>query len=330
MVYPNNLKNMQLLGRARYNLLQKKAQQDPSIHVLPWQVANYRAMDTEDLFDELSALGIDISPKSFEKMADTFDSPEELFAHFSREEENEQIYPLLFELWRRLLSQYETISIFCDELDFQIDNYEKNPEQNEDLLQTLLFELGDILDDNVDDGQKPKVVFNHIKAYLSADLEKIIYRFIDNLIEKNNHVTASEMINHFSEYVSENLSFDFLKLKLLIGVPEDHATAFMARFIERLNDKPDFHIYCELLRYLIQRGDLELFLTTSRQLLDIIKTNAEFEQVLQILYSFFNLNDLEKNKKFISDFIDKRKTLSPSSKIPQEDKKILKQLLETI
>lgn len=315
---------MSQLGRAPYNLLVKKHTEDPSIRVQPWQVANYREMETNDLFEELSSLGIQMNSRSFDKMAEEFESPEELFHHISEEEEEEngQIYLILFELWRRLLSHYETISIFCDELDHQIQLYEKDPLSNEELLQTLFFELGDIIDDNVDAGQKPKTVLNHIKAHLACNLENSLNHFIDDQIERGNHTIASELISHFSEYLADNLWFDLHKIKLLEGAPLDHATSMMARFLEKLSEKPDISIYFAFLRHLIQIGDQDLFKSTVNELFNSIKSEEEFLELLHILFDFYNLNDFEKEKKIIQELIQTK-----STKLSAPNKKIIGNLM---
>lgn len=320
---------MSPLGRARYNLLQRKILEDPSLHVEPWEIANYREWETNDLFDELASFGIEISPRAFEKMAEQFESPEELFENISEEggEESEQVYLILFELWRRILNHFETISIFCDELDHQIDLFQKDPQNNEELLQTLFFELGDIIDDNVDAGQKPKVVLNHIKAHLASDLEKTLYHFIENQLQRGNSTMASELISHFSEYFSDNLLFDFLKIKQLEGVPEDHATSMISRFLEKLREKPDIDTYYAFLRHLVQIGDSDLFKNTSVELLALIKTEWQLQEFLKILLKFLTLNDLDKEEKFIREIIQKRKDIAPQAKLSSEDKKILQKII---
>jgi len=320
---------MPLSGRARYNLLRQKILKDPMLKVEPWQILNYRDLSTNELFSRLAALGAEISIENFETIAMERESPEELSEVLSAHKslERDKIYLIVFELWRRLLVDRATISIFSDELDYQIEIYENDSQKNEELFQTLFFELADILDCNVDRGQKPKTVFNNFKSYLGKDLAGFIYHFIDDQIDRGNKTFASEILSNFSEYLSDNLWFDFLRIKLLRGVPTDYATGMMARFLEKLKEKPNFDIYFELLRYLFQTGDTDLFISTYRELLKKIKTEEHFMEMLDIIFEFYNLNDLEKEENLIKELINERKDIPSRKKVSSEDKKNLDQLL---
>ena len=112
---------MELKGKALYNLLRINWLEDPSIGVQPWQVEDYRVLSTADLFSKLEKLKIPLNEESFLLYVESSDSPEELVECLCLDDEDleisDQSYLLLFELWRRLIPEKESLSIFCDELD---------------------------------------------------------------------------------------------------------------------------------------------------------------------------------------------------------------------
>ena len=319
---------MPFLGRARYNLLQQKKREDPSFKVEDWMVVNYRDFSLNELFDGLERIGVHLDVDDFEQLAEEYDSPEEFSTKFvdSIPEHAEEIYLYIFELWRRLLDQRETISIFCDEIDYLLSEVDEEHLVDGDLMHAMLVELADILDCNVDSGQKPKKVFSQVCSYMAHDLESAIYNFIFDQIEQGNLTIASELLGDFSEYIEESLWFDFLKIRLMRGVPSEDATAMMARFMEKLEERPNLELYFALLRHLIEIGDRDLFLATYRFAVDLIKDEEDYVEMTDILFEYFNLNDLEEEEKNIRTIIESRKSRNPSEIISPEDKDQLNQL----
>ncbi|GAG66688.1 unnamed protein product, partial [marine sediment metagenome] len=119
---------MELQPKALYNLLRMNAEQDPSLKLQPWKIADYRAMNEETLFAELSALGFDLGRERFLEVAEQCDTPEQLTGYFVGEvdpEEEDRAYLLFFELWRRFVPERPSLSIFCDELDHHIRDFDR-------------------------------------------------------------------------------------------------------------------------------------------------------------------------------------------------------------
>ncbi len=120
---------MELSGRALYNLLRGNWLEDPSISVENWQVEDYRILSDQELFDRLQELEISLKLETFSAFAQESDGPEELVDLLTGPEYSaaqiEKIYLLIFELWRRKLPDRQTLSIFCDELDHLIDQFDK-------------------------------------------------------------------------------------------------------------------------------------------------------------------------------------------------------------
>lgn len=305
------------LGRAKYNLLQYQKRENPNLNVLDWQIRNYRELSLEDLKEGLKNLGVDLDIKELIALAENGKAPEEIDLPCG------EAYLYLFEWWRRSLPNQKTISIFCDEFDAFIDAYDHGKEQDE----TLIFELFDILDESVDQGLKPKAAFKQLAAYLAHDLESFFYSYIYDQIDAGNEVGASELLENIHEYVEGNVAFEFLRIRLLRGVPSEDATAMMARFLEKLKEKPDIHLSFELLYYLIETGHKELFINTYKSVLKEIKTEDHFMEMLEIIFSFYSLNDLEREENLIRELIQERKKFPQNQKITSVDKDILGQFI---
>lgn len=311
---------MPLLGRARYNLLRQQTKQNPEIQAESWEVRDYRDLSLHQLFHGLSRLGVFLTTDTFEEIAKDVDTPEELTERLGLDQE---AYLYIFELWRRLLDNRKTISVFCDELDFLIDEYEQHPEENEEMLVMLFAELLDILDVNVESGYKPKQILKEISNYFAHDLVGFLLRCISSLIDRGNTTFASELLDDFSEYLEPSLWIDFLRLKLLHGATPEVATAMMARFLEKLKDKPDIELYFHLLKFLIETGDIDLFTSTFRETLKLITTEDHFLTLLGIVFDYFNRNDREKEEELIKELIAERKNLPhPGEVLPTDKEKI--------
>ncbi|MBI3237120.1 MAG: hypothetical protein HYZ48_05435, partial [Chlamydiales bacterium] len=146
---------MQMQGRAFYNLLKISYLEDPSIEIAAWQVEDYRSWSLEALWSSLKEKGVVLDEASFLAYAENSDSPEDLTECICVDEEDEekdmdrfdQIYLLLFELWRRLLPQKQTLSTFCDHLDQLIESYDQGEMEEEEPLQQALRDLENILDE---------------------------------------------------------------------------------------------------------------------------------------------------------------------------------------
>ena len=124
---------MQMQRHALYNLLRMNWKEHKDLDVEPWQVEDYRKLSLEALFKRLSDLSISLDRVSFLAFADDLDTPEDFADSLNDESDNDpmvqdQIYLLIFELWRRLIPEKQSLSIFCDELDRRIEMYDSDTE----------------------------------------------------------------------------------------------------------------------------------------------------------------------------------------------------------
>jgi len=146
---------MAYAGRALYNLLQMNLKQNPNLEVESWQVDDYRSLSTSELFNRLEANQIFLDEKNFLLYVDECDSPEDLTDCLYLEEDfikHEQVFLLVFELWRRLVPQKQSLSLFVDQFDHLVEMYEEGRLENDEELQTAIETFQVILDDNLDEG----------------------------------------------------------------------------------------------------------------------------------------------------------------------------------
>ncbi len=286
---------MKFQGRAFYNLLQVNFIKDSSMEVEGWQVEDYRAFDGERLFSRLKDLGTDLSQESFLAAAGECSSPEELFEVLSPEE-NEQVYLLVFELWRRLLKGEKPLSIFCDELDYLMLLYDTDQLEEPERLAEQLDELENILDDSFDEGLDEEAVWEALRPYLAHDLEIFLFDYSLDLLEEGHHTEVSELVDGFHPYVHDKRRFDFLHLPLLFETDEDEAEAMAERLIEELKEKPDVELLFELLRLVASATESDLFLEVFRLAREQVMEGGDKKELVEIVCDYLNFNDYEEDE----------------------------------
>jgi len=315
---------MNTRGRALYNLIRMNWQEDPLLQVEPWQVEDYRSLSIDELFQRLEALGISLDEMRFLQFAEDASSPEELTENLWVDEDFQKFdkaYLLVFELWRRLLSEKQSLSIFCDELDYLIDLYDQGERGNEELLQNALSDLECVLDEHVDKGDDSHAIFQEISLYCGHDLESFIYDFISEEIDHNHFLHASELIDGFSRYISDEKWFEFLQLRLLANTDPDEANIMLARILE---EKPDFELLLEIARFLVNRGGVTHFLQTVKQARSLIQTEQDFQELLAISCEFYRLLDKEEETNKVCKMLKERQgnlldeAIEPNDKLLEE------------
>jgi len=313
---------METRGRALYNLIRMNWLEDPSLPVEPWQVEDYRSIPTEELLIRLSELGIPLDQEHFLLYAEEAASPEDLTETLWIDENMDkfdQAYLIVFELWRRLLLGKQSLSIFCDQLDHLISLYDQDQLENEDELGDILTELERILDENADQGVEPHLLFKEISLYCAHDLESFIYDFAAEEIDHDQNLNASEIIEGFSPYISDQDWFEFLQLRLLASTDPDEAETMLARIIEEQKDQPDFELMLEIARFLVNRGAITYFLQTVLQARAHMQTEQDFQELLAITCQFYRLLDKDNEAKKTADLLAKRQGISLEKEIAEND-----------
>jgi len=314
---------MEARGRALFNLLLMNWQENPSLDVEPWQIEDYRDVPLEELFSRLDKLGIPLNDEQFTLYAEKCGSPEELaetlwvrgdFQKFDR------AYLLLFELWRRLLPEKQSLSIFCDELDVLIDQYDLGTLEEEEPLQNALSDLQKVLDEHADQGEGGTQVFREISLFCAHDLESFIYDYASEQIDEGEGIYASELVDGYAPYIRNQTWFTFLRIRLLDESSPDDAKEMLVGLLEHLREEPDFELLLEIARYLVNQGAIVHFRQAIHQARDWIRTEQDFQELLAISCEFYRLLDREEETHAMADMLKQRQGNTLEKAISVNDK----------
>lgn len=308
--------------RVLYNLLKMNWMINPSQSVLPWQVQDYRQLSNAELFQHLENIGIFLDRVSFTSLTDQYDSPEELtdqllIANNIHNENSDHVYLLIFEMWRRFVPEKLSLSMFCDELDYQITKYE-NGEVNEENLQDTIANFAMILDENTDHGLKPQEAFAAINASCAHDLESFLYNFIAEQIDIDNLAYASELIDDFTHYITEKKWFNLLKMRILLLKEEEVGDLSKKNFKEAIGGK-DINFNLELLSIFNEIHDQSSFITLAKQTIPLINTEEELHDFGTIAIEFFNSIDQSTPENELKQLLKDRVSLEPSQHIEKKN-----------
>jgi hypothetical protein len=321
---------MSFLGRSKFNLIKYKKRENPNLKVKDWEVLDYKSLSLEVLFSNLKALGFDFTPESVIELKDSGEELDTIslkkFSTLHISVENlERAYLNFFEIWRRLLPDHKSISVFANDFDEFIDAYEKGEVTGNEALFNELF---DILDESVDEGMEAKSVFEELSNYFGHDLESFLICYIFDLIEHDNETLALRYLDNIYPYIRGNLWLDFFRIKLLKGALPEDVTAITFRFLDKLKLNFDPELAFEVLYYLIETGHKEIFKKTYKEFLKEIKTQDEFREMLEILHAFFSLNEQNKEENLVKELIENRKKMSLQEKIGAPEKRVLQELVK--
>ncbi len=291
------VQRMQFKGKSIYNLLKMSWREDPSISVEPWQILDYEKLSEDELLSRLKELNIFLTKDTFLLYAENCDTPEELLECLWVYEEDligqDKAYLVLFELWKRWLPEKQTLSIFCDALDSLISLYDEGLLEDEEPLQMALTELEDILDQSVDQGAQPQEIFMAIMGYMAHDLEEFLYDYTLDLMDHNNELYASEIIDGISPYVLDGKWFDLLKLRFFSLTNSPETATFAARIFEEAKEEPDFSFLLELGKFLAHEEDLSMFVECVKEALSFIEEKEDLIEVLMLIEEAFVYLDQE-------------------------------------
>lgn len=296
---------MYFCGRAYYNLLIMNPDACQGVDVLPWQCEDYRVATQEELFSRLADFGL--SEEAFLSLTEELAAPEQAMEHIEMEndEQFEQVYLLIFELWRRLYPERQSLSIFCDELDHIIMQYQLEEVSSEKIVETL-DELERVLDENFDHGVDTKEIFETVRCHMAHDLESFLFDFISLQIESHNEEYASELIEDFYPYVERDHWFDFLRVRLTVLLDTDEASFMLSHLLDKLEEKKDKRLLFEVLEFLASYGENASYLSVFTMLLGLIDSKEEFVDLAEITSNYFkqyaiDVNGLQSATEKVSD-----------------------------
>ncbi len=314
--------------RALYNLLRMNWHNEPSLSVEPWQVEDYRSLSLPVLFERLNQFNLRLDRTSLIAYADDCDSPEDLTDHLLGDKrlktvQEDQIYLLIFELWRRLMSEKPSLSILCNELDYQIYLYDQEQLDNPLALQDALSHFKQILDENVDEGIPPKQAFTLISAYCANDIETFLYDFISEQIDEGNESYAQELLDEFDVYLSDNKWFILLRMRLFGHIHHKTAQKLAALIMEEHLNEPDLDFNLELLSFLAEMGDQATFRQLIQKTIPLIEREEDFQDLLAIALDYFHRLDQEQEENNVQALASKRSNRSLDSIVEAKDTDLL-------
>lgn len=314
----------QLEQRALYNLLRMNWLNDPSLPIEAWQVEDYRQLPLTDLFERLQRLAIHLDKVSFIAYANECDSPEDFASYLIGDQKlnaatEDKIYLLVFELWRRLLTEKPSLSIFCDELDHQIYTYDQGKSENTSGLQDALDDLMTVLEENVDQGLKPIDAFNLVTSCCANDVETFLYDFIIEQLESDHDSYAQELLETFAPYLEGNKWFDLLQARLACHLHPKAVNKWLTKIKEEYLKEQDLDYNLELLSIMTEVGTPSLFRELVQQTIPLLKSEEDLHDLLLIIADYYHRLDQEKQESIIQQIMQKRASKSATDSIDPND-----------
>lgn len=318
---------MQLDRRALYNSLRMNWLANSNLKVEPWQVEDYRALDLAALFQRLQKYQIDLDKQTFQLYTENADTPEDLTDEFLAEtemdnESQDEIYLLVFELWRRLATEKKSLSIFLDELDHQIFLYDSGKAKSEEAIQNALEELSLILDDNIDSGIDPHSIFETLSSSCANDLESFLYDFIFQQIDNEDYSYASELLDDFIIYAPNTKWFEFLKAEIQATKDPLFANQMIRKLLHENAKNDDLEFNLEILSFIAKAGEYDTFIYLVKKSLPLIKVEEDLVDLAFLSMEYFDRLDQDKHKDEIKKILDKRANIPQESQFSQKDPQV--------
>ncbi|MEZ5315128.1 MAG: hypothetical protein R3E91_02820 [Chlamydiales bacterium] len=320
---------MFLQRKALYNLLQINLPRINSgelkiTDLQSWQIKNYRQESTDTLFDRLNELDISFNEANFLTYADRFENPEEMADSLAKKREpleQDQIFLLIFELWRRYFPEKRTLSIFCDEVDYQMTHYDLGHEsQIKDTIEYFL----QILKDNVDKGFHPVDVLQTFQTYCANDIESFLFDYILSQIEENHLDYASHLFENFHPYIKKKMWFDYLNSRLAYTHKPELADNLLKKLITQVDEKTEIPLVEEILYFLAGSANHPLFYPLAKKMFDLIKIEEDFRELLEICYIYYDHLDAKEVRRVLSDIFHRRKSNPLNRSLTKADPDLIK------
>jgi len=307
---------MEINRRALYNSLRMNWVLDPTLKVEAWQVEDHRAIPTDQLFERLEDMDIRLDKSYFTAFADSADNPEDLTENMLHDSSDDlamqdQVYLIVFELWRRLLPERPCLSILCDEIDHQIHLYDQNQANNEEIVDALA-NLQVILDENADEGADPHEVFECINSGCANDIESFLHDFISEKIDDANYSYASELLEGFGSYLKDAKWFEFLRARLVAVNDPDEANRIVKELMNMKEAEADLDFNFEILSFLAVIGERDTFERLVKQSAKLLENEEDFQTLIAISAEFFHRLDREMIEKSLQAFLKQREKFNPN------------------
>lgn len=315
---------MFLQRKALYNLLQINLPRIESGELKvgdlqPWQIEDYRSHSTDILFERLLSLGISFNNGDFSTFANRFDEPEELLDALTKEWEpldQDRVFLLIFELWRRYFPEKRSLSVFCDELDYQMTQYDLGHENEiADELEYLL----QILEENVDKGLDPIEVLNTIQTYCANEIESFVFDYILTQIEEKDYTYASELLERFTPFVKSSVWFDYLKCRIACNEDPEQGYALFDQIIREVNEESNIELVEEMLYFLADTGNHTQFYALAKKMFKLMQVEEDFREFLEICYLHYDHLAIAESASILSEIFHRRKKIASDTPLNARD-----------
>lgn len=315
--------------RALYNSLRVNYRIDPSLAVKPWQVADYRSYALDKIFHELQTHGINLDRAHFISFGEAVESPEELADQLIPESIEEQeiadyLFLLIFELWRRLLPEKQCLSIFCDELDYQIELYDAGQSLSTEGIEDAIANLQALLAENSDEGLDPHTIFESIMAGCAHDIEEFLYDYIDTQLEHQNTPYALDLIEGYLPYVLKSKWFELLHVKALLESDPEESRLLLNSLLKTAAKGHDLEFGFELLSFLAKCGEEKDFLQLFKQTIPLLEEEEDFCDLLLIAEDYFHFKDADDSEKIVKELYKERSRNAPDKPFSPKDPDFIK------
>lgn len=216
---------------------------------------DYRKWSSSQLFETLKKRGWVLDRLSFVAYADSCESVEELLDLLCAEEEmdsdeEDALFLVLFELWRRFAGRSQSPQIICDELDYQIQAYDED-QQVDDKIEAALSHLAQFIQHETHSQKEAKELFGLLNGMCAQDLEIFLFDFISDQAQAGAFQYAKELHGRFNAWVSKTFWWDFLSVH---WSSNEEASELFTRLLRNLNRQNDRELNFEILHYLSEHN----------------------------------------------------------------------------
>lgn len=278
--------------KALYNSLRMQYLRDPTLVIEPWRVEDLSAYAVPELLALLCSCGLELDSESFCHYADTCETPEEL-AHLlegenSSHERSDHLYLIVFELWKQLVPQRPSLSIFCDALDQHICAYDKGVENG---VQDALEHLHALLEECRDDGSDPHDLFYVVEGHCANSIEGFLYDYLVDQLQIEQYTYVQDLTERFAPYVQEEKWFALLGAKLAALTQEETAGLLLKKLTTQTIAHPDLEYQLDLLDFLARQGQASLFISLAKQTLPLLQLEEDLQDFLATCLLFYTRFD---------------------------------------
>lgn len=296
---------MDIERRALFNSLRQHWLLDPELPVKEWQVMDYRVLPIEELFGLMKESGYGLDRDSFLAYAEISESPEEMTVQLSGDDLDQssmdRLYLVVFELWRRLLPERRSLSVFCDELDRCIYLYDNGKLSSLEPLENTLAELIQIILENKDEGEDPAAILALIGEGCANDIEAFLFDFISETIDQEGRSYAKDLIESLKGTFEDPKWLELLEARIIVEQDPHEAHHLVDYLIDE--GEGDVEFYLELMRFLVQAGDKELFRRAAESALSLLELPEEYEEWTSLVQDYFHFLDKETEENLVESIL---------------------------